>query len=1013
MKNTLKIFAFFVISQICIAQHIAVVDEDWETIAFGDTTGINQNITDGSYDAGLRLHNHMVGEVVTPHVNFTSASGNAFQLSTGTNPTGGFGILSATNAPRNVSLTVGSTVTLAFDMYVQAVPVTNNGVTIQMRLTGATDKSRTFTELTGASPGDVVSVSWEVVVDADMANATDINPYINFEGNQTNFSVEGPNSNGTELDVAQIDNLQMLVPDNPIVFYLDADGGSDSNNGRSPGTAWASLSHASGQNFSAGNQLLLQRGDTFLGKLEWIQESGATSNPIQIGAYDSGTTPVINAAGYLAGIRLQGCQFIEISDLEIMADGGVTVDGSNPALRYGVLVDTGSGQQTSDITLKNLYIHDIYPEIDTPHEGYTSTTYTGNAIRLAGRSGALATNIRVEDCYISSVGFRALDMSRLDETLILNNYMTDIGGPAMVPGNCEDLVVRGNTVNGSGQFSDSRMHGRGSGIWPFRCDRVLIERNAFMHANGRYDSCGVHIDIGCTDVVVQYNLSLDNEGGFVEILGENLNCAYRYNISINDGAREAGTQPNGLAKGDGHVILFSGHNGADREGPNNCYVYNNTIFVKEDQHCSFSIEETTSNVLVANNIFYIEGESEDGTPPWWGDEYPPGVENTIYWNSNLYQRVGVFPDDWIFFETNAHIGNPFFANPGGTSVTDYIPVNPTYGPPEGVAITNIPGDPIGLSIGLTVTEDFFGNPIVGLPSIGAVEVATTVPGAAFQEVPKQINRDSIKMVAVAGPVGTEYYFEETTGNPGGTDSGWQSSTTYTDTGLNETGTYAYTVKQRLALVEGGESAEVQVTMSMFLEIIHDDFSTFPNPDNLSSPFPVNTWHMDDSVTWSAESADASVTYSGGGIQLGWGGEEARVHYVSDLLWELNRDYELTGDWEIDTVFLENHLGFIAGIAEFDPTTGQFIQSIKEITVGELTSPVLGQTGSFTIPLNGVELNNAGVSSSNRIGVFFHHDDDGVLYSEGGTRNEIYILDNVILRYNGIATPVSLSEFKIE
>jgi hypothetical protein len=34
------------------------------------------------------------------------------------------------------------------------------------------------------------------------------------------------------------------------------------------------------------------------------------------------------------------------------------------------------------------------------------------------------------------------------------------------------------------------------------------------------------------------------------------------------------------------------------------------------------------------------------------------------------------------------------------------------------------------------------------------------------------------------PSGVEYNFDETSGNPGGTDSGWQDSTSYADTGLN-------------------------------------------------------------------------------------------------------------------------------------------------------------------------------------------------------------------------------------
>jgi hypothetical protein len=71
--------------------------------------------------------------------------------------------------------------------------------------------------------------------------------------------------------------------------------------------------------------------------------------------------------------------------------------------------------------------------------------------------------------------------------------------------------------------------------------------------------------------------------------------------------------------------------------------------------------------------------------------------------------------------------------------------------------------------------------------------------AAFAVAPHAASETSVSMTSVTGYsiVGSvEYYFDEISGNSGGTDSGWISSPTYTDTGLNNADTYSYTVTMR-------------------------------------------------------------------------------------------------------------------------------------------------------------------------------------------------------------------------
>ena len=82
---------------------------------------------------------------------------------------------------------------------------------------------------------------------------------------------------------------------------------------------------------------------------------------------------------------------------------------------------------------------------------------------------------------------------------------------------------------------------------------------------------------------------------------------------------------------------------------------------------------------------------------------------------------------------------------------------------------------------------------------GTPDTAPPTPNpAAFAIAPLGATATTITTTAVTAsdPSGVEYFFDETTGNPGGTDSGWQDSSSYTDTGLTPGVFYTYRVQAR-------------------------------------------------------------------------------------------------------------------------------------------------------------------------------------------------------------------------
>jgi hypothetical protein len=222
-------------------------------------------------------------------------------------------------------------------------------------------------------------------------------------------------------------------------------------------------------------------------------------------------------------------------------------------------------------------------------------------------------------------------------------------------------------------------------------------------------------------VIVQYNLSANNAGGFCEILGNNHNCAYRYNVSVNDGHRVKGRDG---AFQEGKIFWLSGYVGkGPRQGPFNSYFYNNTIYVGSNSVAKVAVAPTAEGVLIANNIFYVEGRSEVVT----GDQFRPddgkmtGLKNVVFVN-NLFLRPDNWPDGLALRDRSPILGDPVFRNGGGCRLDDYTPRNAKLVKNRGVRISRIPQDEIGLTVGLQLERDILGNKILGAPDLGAIEM---------------------------------------------------------------------------------------------------------------------------------------------------------------------------------------------------------------------------------------------------------------------------------------------------
>lgn len=516
-------------------------------------------------------------------------------------------------------------------------------------------------------------------------------------------------------------------------YYVNAKIGNDNNNGKSKFKAWQSLAKVSNTNFKPGDIILLANGQEFFGSIEWTNISGAKSKPIIITNYEvSGTTikPIINAKDQLGGIVLINCSHIKVDGLTIIANGGKTTKNIKKGMRCGVLVTTSRAGVFQNISLENLEIKDIFYENPNFQRGKdevktaNGTQSYGWGIRfITQNKDAVIKDILVQSCEVSNVAHTGIKLTgKIEGLKLYDNIVFKTGGPGMQFSTVTDAHVKGNNINYSGSPDDSRKWGRGSGLWTWGCKDVIIEHNSFRNANGPADSAGCHIDFNCTNVIVQYNVSENNAGGFCEILGNNYNCAYRYNVSINDGHR---VKKKGVAFQEGKIYWLSGFVGKDKErhGPYNSYFYNNTIYVKSDLEAKMAVAEAASGALLANNIFYIEGKSKAVL----GDQYQPQVEGkaevkNIIFKNNLFLKTENWPKEVLIQDEAPVFGNPQFVNAGGKEIKDYTPTNIELIKNKGIEIPFIPNDSKGLFIGLKVEKDILGNNIEGNPDMGAIEI---------------------------------------------------------------------------------------------------------------------------------------------------------------------------------------------------------------------------------------------------------------------------------------------------
>ena len=454
-------------------------------------------------------------------------------------------------------------------------------------------------------------------------------------------------------------------------YHFNSVTGDNSNLGTKE-KPFKSLDFLNNIKLSNGDKILLSNGSTFLNTIELINEDG-----IEISNYDSegnSELPIINSKGKIAAIFIENSSKIKISNVEITADGG----GLNKYLhkklktdlRAGILYIVTDKKLHSGLDILSVNIRDVFYE-DPGYERNESEVRTPNGTKSYGWGIRILNlsefgnleNISIKNSQFTNISHTAIRFigkkeKQFKNLEIFDNIVLRTGGPGMVFNSTRNLFARGNDINYSGSFDDSRKWGRGSGLWTWGTSNAVISQNKFQNANGPADSAGCHIDFNCNDVIVENNLSRNNAGGFIEILGNNYNCSYRNNISINDGHRVKGK--NGAFQ-EGKTFWLSGYigRGQERNGPFNSYIYGNRVYVGKDITPKIAVDKASKGIHVSNNVFYFENDPVMVL----GDQYKPDkgggneiknvfFENNIFYRNHWPKDVLIQPKNNIILNEN-------------------------------------------------------------------------------------------------------------------------------------------------------------------------------------------------------------------------------------------------------------------------------------------------------------------------------------------------------------------------
>ena len=568
--------------------------------------------------------------------------------------------------------------------------------------------------------------------------------------------------------------------------YYVSNIGSDANSGLTTTLAWKSLAKVNATTFNAGDQILLKRGDTWRETLT-INQSGTDAQRIVISNYGTGNKPRILGSNTVTSWENQGSNIWKSSNTLLrpygLSNGNVFFINTDGTIGTGIIKAS-----TAELTAQyNWYWTGNYIYVYSTSN--PATAYTGievaqkrNGIFLTKKNFITIDGIDV--FYNIGVGIhdgQSNPTVAQEGMTVKNCEIGYIAYPNVAEGFGISLTVSNSLVENN-VIHDCGRRGVSIGLWSnVTVSNIVIQNNTFYHGY-HTTSVDLQADAGAgivENIYIRKNIvyesptfSTVSSPVYIFLSQQSAGAATVRNIQITD-----------------NIFKYPANQCVQIDKVTTACVYNNTFYGHTEVSGKTSkflyITNGCTNVKVKNNIFYSQLT------------YDTNDAGVTFYLTSTQNRANIESDYNIYYRVNPNL---LLIHTDGTyaryASKDSTTIRSAYGwethskfvDPKVKSATDLSFQPnskaINAGVNVGLTTDYNGNPIVGLPDIGALESGNSTPSDVIVPIvsafiiPSTASSltVSISTFTATDNIGvTGYLLTETSSAPSATAAGWSST----------------------------------------------------------------------------------------------------------------------------------------------------------------------------------------------------------------------------------------------